>query len=52
MHRSFRRLLAAAAAGGLCLAGGATAFAAPAFGAPAPRHSQGGGTATRSSTLW
>ncbi|HYB87225.1 MAG TPA: alkaline phosphatase family protein, partial [Streptosporangiaceae bacterium] len=46
MHRSFRGLLAVAAAGGLCLAGGGAAFAAPPFGAPAPQHSQGSGTAT------
>ena len=46
MHRYFRSALAVAAAGGLCLAGGAAALAAPAFGAPAPQHAQGGGTAT------
>jgi phospholipase C len=46
MHRSFRSLLAVAAAGGLCVAGGAV-YAAPALGAPvAPHHSSGGGTAT------
>jgi phospholipase C len=46
MHRSFRNVLAVAAAGGLCLAGGA-AFAAPALGAPvALHHASGGGTAT------
>src|SRR5215470_11646948 len=45
MHRSFRSLFAVAAAGGLCLAGGTVAAAAPAFGAPAPQHA-GGGTAT------
>jgi len=38
MHRSFRRVLAVAAAGGLCLAGGAAALATPAFGASAPQH--------------
>lgn len=38
MHRSFRRVLAVAAAGGLCLAGGMAAIAAPAFGASAPQH--------------
>ena len=45
MHRSFRRMLAVAA-GGLCLAGGAAAIAAPAFGASAPQHAPGTGTAT------
>jgi phospholipase C len=45
MHRSFRILFAVVAAGGLCLAGGAVAAAAPAFGASAPQHA-GGGTAT------
>src|SRR6266566_6558042 len=46
MHRSFRSLLAVAAAGGLCLAGGAAALAAPAFGAAAPQVATGGSTAT------
>jgi phospholipase C len=46
MHRSFRSLLAVAAAGGLCLAGGMAAIAAPAFGASAAHPSAGGGTAT------
>jgi Phosphoesterase family len=46
MHRSFRRMLAVAAAGGLCLAGGAAAIATPAFGASAPQHAPGSGTAT------
>jgi phospholipase C len=46
MHRSFRRVLAVAAAGGLCLAGGAAAIAAPAFGASAPQHAPGSSTAT------
>jgi len=47
MHRSFRKVLAVAAAAGLCLAGGAV-FAAPAaLGAPvAQQHSSGGGTAS------
>jgi phospholipase C len=45
MHRSFRSLLAVAAAGGLCLAGGMAA-AAPAFGASAAHRSTGGGAAT------
>ena len=45
MHRSFRSLLAVAAAGGLCLAGGMAA-AAPAFGASAAHQSSGSGTAT------
>src|SRR5262245_47589051 len=44
MHRSFRSLFAVAAAGGLCLAGGAVAAAAPAFGASAPQNA--GVTAT------
>jgi phospholipase C len=46
MHRSFRRVLAVAAAGGLCLAGGTAAIAAPAFGASAPQHAPGASTAT------
>jgi len=45
MHRSVRNLLAVAAAGGLCLAGGMAA-AAPAFGASAAHQSSGSGTAT------
>jgi phospholipase C len=45
MHRSFRSLLAVAAAGGLCLAGGMAA-AAPAFGASTAHRSAGSGTAT------
>jgi phospholipase C len=46
MHRTFRSVLAVAAAGGLCLAGGAAALAAPAFGAAAPQVATGGSTAT------
>ena len=46
MHRSFRSVLAVAAAGGLCLAGGVIG-GATALAAPAPRHSpSGGGAAT------
>jgi Phosphoesterase family len=45
MHRSVRSLLAVAAGGGLCLAGGMAA-AAPAFGASAAHPSSGSGTAT------
>ena len=41
MHRYFRSVLAAAAAGGLCLAGGAAALAAT-----APQQAHGHGTAT------
>jgi phospholipase C len=41
MHRYFRSVLAAVAAGGLCLAGGAAALAAT-----APQQAHGHGTAT------